>query len=39
VRVVNAALASKASWILPLTTMLGLLILTNPRRRARRLSV
>jgi hypothetical protein len=39
VRVVNAALASKAIWILPLTTMLGLLILTNPRRRARRLSV
>jgi len=33
VRIVNARLASNALWILPVTTMLGLLILTAPRRR------
>ncbi|HSE11264.1 MAG TPA: hypothetical protein VLB69_01405, partial [Rudaea sp.] len=34
VRVVNTALAGNAIWILPLTSMLGLLLLTAPRRRA-----
>ncbi len=34
VRAVNAALASSAIWILPISTMLGLLILTNRRRPA-----
>ena len=33
VRAVNAALARNAIWILPLATILGLLILTAPRRR------
>jgi hypothetical protein len=34
VRTANAALAGNAIWILPLATMLGLLILTAPRRNA-----
>jgi hypothetical protein len=33
VRAVNAVLASKAIWILPLATVLGMLILTATRRR------